>query len=108
MGHSKPVNGFRFEPELFGYRDQALSELSKVGYEWLAHFTAIDLLHDIYGLEVCGITKESDAFEIQSILFDTFSNWKHGRIDYKDGEHHGWKVIIHRDDEEDSGGRAEA
>lgn len=103
------MNDFRFDPELFSYREQALNALNDLGYEWFTHFTAIDLLHDVYGLEVCGITEKTDALKIKSILRRTLTGWRYSWIGYNDGERdRGWKVVIHRDAEDKSGSYSEA
>jgi hypothetical protein len=90
---------FKFEPALFGHRADAQEALSRSGYDWFAQFSTIDLLHDVFGIEVCGIAKESDAVKIAEVLRRTFPSWKycghflpvHKQVDI------GWKAVIHRD-----------
>ena len=44
-----------FHPELFEHKARALEHLEDAGFIWLSDFTTIDLLHQDYGIEVCGI-----------------------------------------------------
>ena len=88
---------FSFHPELFDDRTTALEALTAKGYDWFVHYSAIDLLHDRYGLEVCGIPEEQDAANILEVLKSTFSEWCHTRVSYQDGSRdRGWKVEIFR------------
>jgi hypothetical protein len=90
---------FRFEPDLFEHRSAALCALSEAGYDWLAHFRAVDLRHDVYGLEVCGIAERDDARRIERLLRREFPTWRFSRLTLKDwGDRDlGWRVLIHRD-----------
>ncbi len=57
----------------------------------------MDLLHDLYGLEVCGIPKEADAVTILKILQKLFPDWRHSDVHYHDhARDRGWKVLIFR------------
>ncbi|MCA9072419.1 MAG: hypothetical protein KDA84_26020 [Planctomycetaceae bacterium] len=69
---------FRFSPELFEVRDTVIEELSDWGFEWLSHYSSVDPLHDVYGIEVCGIHKEEDASRILRLLICLFPDWKPG------------------------------
>jgi hypothetical protein len=69
---------FRFSPELFEFRNEVLASLSEAGYEWLSHFSSVDPLHDLYGIEVCGIHEQSDAREILVLLMQMFPTWHPG------------------------------
>ena len=92
---------FRFEPKLFEHRNTVMEKLSSEGIQWFSQFGTVDLDHEIYGLEVCGIHERSDAKRIGSILRKLFPDWLHFRIWYEDhnlGEL-GWKVLISRDPE---------
>ncbi len=98
------MKAFRFEPELFVYRPDVVNALGEAGFEWLVDFTAVDVLHDLFGLEVCGIAKEADAQRIEKLLRQMFPAWKFWYHVYYDGEREpGWKVVIHRDPEDDPG-----
>ena len=72
------MNPLRFSPELFEYRNDVLAALSDAGFEWLSHFSSVDPLHDVYGIEVCGIHEEDDAVEILKLLMRMFPNWHPG------------------------------
>ena len=98
------MNGFRFEPGLFNHRAEAIAALAEAGYEWLTDFSTVDLLHDEFGLEVCGIAKKEDALSISRILQRTFPGWRLTHLDYKDGgRDRGWRAAIHRDPDEETG-----
>ncbi len=92
---------FAFESVLFDHRAEATDALSRAGYQWLAHFSTIDLMHDVFGIEVCGIAEENDARCIECVLRRTFPSWKHYYIWLPTPEHGhldiGWIAVIHRD-----------
>ncbi len=93
---------FAFHPELFELRNQVLEQLAASGFAWLSDFSSVDLLHDVHGLEVCGIRHESDAKAIRQLLCKLFPCWQYTRTCYKDAttREPGWKVAIMRDPEE--------
>jgi hypothetical protein len=93
---------FEFHAELFEFRNAVLEALAENGFAWLSHFGSIDLLHDLYGLEVCAIHEEADAREIERILRDLFPEWRYQRTYYEDHNVRelGWKVIVSREAEE--------
>ena len=95
------MKAFAFYPELFELRTSALDALADGGFAWLADFGSVDLLHDVYGLEVCGITDEDSARAIEVVLRALFPAWPYVRCYLKDfgGRDPGWKVIIARDPE---------
>lgn len=90
---------FAFYPELFIYRAAVLKALSEQGFEWFSHYGAIDLIHDLYGLEVCAIHHEEDARQIERALRKMFPDWHYCARYYEDMNHLeiGWKVKITRD-----------
>jgi hypothetical protein len=93
---------FEFHAELFDFRNVALEALADGGFAWLSDFGSVDLLQDLYGLEVCAIREEADARAIERLLGELFPAWRHRRAFYEDhnrGEI-GWKVIISRDAED--------
>ena len=69
---------FRFAPELFEVRTDVIAELSERGFDWLSHYSAVDPIHDTYGIEVCGIHDRDDAVAIQELLIDLFPGWRSG------------------------------
>jgi hypothetical protein len=91
---------FEFRAELFDHRNAALEALAEHGYQWLSDFGSVDMLHDLFGLEVCGIRAEADARAIRRLLEGLFPGWRHRRLFHKDyGREAGWKVVITRDPE---------
>ena len=69
------MGAFRFAPELFQYRNDVMAELHERGFDWLSHYSAIDPMHDVYGIEVCGIPDEDDAVSILEILIEMYPDW---------------------------------
>jgi hypothetical protein len=93
---------FAFHPELFEFRNRVLEKLAEHGYEWLSAFGSVDLAHDIYGMEVCGIREQSAALAIQKLLRRMFPFWRHTRIYLKEPwtREPGWVVVISRQRED--------
>jgi hypothetical protein len=93
---------FSFHAELFELRNIVLELLADHGFAWLSDFGSVDLLHDIYGIEVCGIREESDARTIETLLRRKFASWRHSRRYQKESRTRepGWKVVISRDPED--------
>jgi len=48
------------------------------GFNWLSHYSSVDPIHDVYGIEVCGILQRDDAVEIQKLLMVMFPAWMPG------------------------------
>ena len=71
---------FAFHPELFELRNEVLEALGSHGFAWLSEFASIDLLHDVYGLEVCGIRAEDDARSIEILRNCRRAMAKKGRV----------------------------
>jgi hypothetical protein len=89
---------FEFHPELFELRTQVIELLAEHDLVWLSDYGAVDLQHDLFGLEVTGIQSEQVAFAIQRILAQEFPKWPYRRTFFEDlnvGEL-GWKVMISR------------
>jgi len=92
------MDAFRPSPELFELRSDVIATLDREGFQWLSHYSSVDCLHDVYGIEVCGIRAEEDAVAIRKVLMTMFPGWAAGQIYYKDyGREPGWKAEIHRD-----------
>jgi hypothetical protein len=72
------MDAFRFSPELFEHRTQVIAALSDAGFDWLSHYSSVDPLHDVYGIEICGIHEIDDAVAIQQLLSRLFPTWKPG------------------------------
>ena len=91
------MSRFAFHPELFEHRTLALEALDRHGYCWLEDFSAVDLLHEEFGLEVCGLAEEADAEIVLLVLQETFPNWSHADLRYSDRSRElGWKVVIYK------------
>jgi hypothetical protein len=92
------MDPFRFSPELLEVRNTVSEALSERGFEWLTDYAAIDVMHDVYGIEVLGIRQEDDADAILDVLRDLFPSWEICRTYYKDkGRDPGFWVTIQRD-----------
>lgn len=92
------MDAFRFAPELFEVRTDVIAMLADAGFDWLSHYSSVDPLHDLYGIEVCGIHELDDAKEIRNRLMTMFPDWTPGCLCYKDyGREPGWKARVHRD-----------
>ena len=89
---------FRFAPELFQYRDDVIAELRERGFDWLSHYSAVDPMHDVFGIEVCGIYHEDVAVSILQILIEMYPEWMPQGLWYKDyGREQGWIATVQRD-----------
>lgn len=94
------MDSFRFSPELFETRTEVIAMLADNGIEWLSDYSSVDPLHDVYGIEVCGVMREEVASRIRKLLRRMFPGWRHGHSFFKDyGREPGYKISIHRDDE---------
>jgi hypothetical protein len=89
---------FDFHGELFEVRSTVIDALADHGYVWLSHYGAVDLQHDIYGMEVTAIHQENDARGIEEVLRHLLPEWRHVRTYYEDHNTReiGWKVMISR------------
>jgi hypothetical protein len=95
---------FQFHPDLFECRTQLMEKLASHGYQWMSHYSAVDLRHAEYGLEVCGIPKQEDALAIRKILRQMFPQWRNTEMHYRDeARERGWKIIIQKNSEGASG-----
>lgn len=86
---------FEFYPELFEHRSRASELLETAGYTWFSDYTSIDLLHEEYGLEICGVQNECDVKPIVDALQQGFPHWHHQKVSLHDyGRDPGWAVSI--------------
>ena len=72
------MDAFRFAPELFQVRTNVMERLTEEGFDWLSHYSAVDPIHDEYGIEVCGILQRDDAVAILELLMSMFPAWMPG------------------------------
>jgi hypothetical protein len=88
---------FSFHSDLFGHRAKAMEVLAENGFDWLSHYSAVDLLHAEYGLEVAGIREEEDGKAMLKILQATFPEWRQVRFYYSEYvRDRGWKIEIYK------------
>jgi hypothetical protein len=90
---------FRFSADLFEHRNDALAALAEGGFAWMSDFAAVDVLHDLHGIEVTGIDDEPTARRILALLRRRFAGWSHARVSRKDwsARDRGWRARVHRD-----------
>jgi hypothetical protein len=94
------MDAFRFSPELFEVRNDVARQLGEHGFEWLTHYSTVDVMHNVHGIEVCGIREEDDARDMLDILKQMFPSWDTCRTYYKDrGCDPGFWITIQRDPE---------
>ena len=93
------MKAFRFEPALFGHRDHVLQALSRGGYQWFSDFKTIGVLHETYGIEVCGISSEAKARQMLAVLSRTFPTWRFAFVENNEFEDstQSWMACLHRD-----------
>ena len=68
----------RFSPELFEDRNRVLKALDEAGFTWLVDFSSVELLHDVYGIEVRGICDKSNANSMQELIEHLYPDWRPG------------------------------
>ena len=93
------MKAFRFEPALFEHRDAALQALSRGGYQWFVDFESIDVVHETYGIEICGIASEAKARQMLAIISRLFPAWRFAFLDNDEFEEsdQNWMVCLQRD-----------
>ncbi len=72
------MDTFRFYPELFETRSHVLIELEDNGYRPCEHFAAVDLRHDLRGIEITGIPSLGTAISIRELLYQSHRDWQFG------------------------------
>jgi hypothetical protein len=93
------MDAFRFCPELFEVRTDVLESLGAADFQWLTHYSSVDPLHDVFGIEVCGIREEDDARTILALLQQMFPAWRAGCLCFKDyGREPGYKARVFREE----------
>ena len=55
-----------------------MQSLSSKGFEWLSHYSSVDIIHEEHGLEVCGIHDQEDAEFIRALLHRLYPSWHRG------------------------------
>ena len=88
--------GLEFRPELFECRSRAIEVLEAAGIVWLSDYSSVDLLHEEYGLEVCGIAQESSVDRVAEAMRTGFPHWHYRGLCHKEGGRDpGWRFGIH-------------
>ena len=94
-----PDTGLRFAPELFECHSEAQTALANEEILWLSHYSSVDPLHDLCGLEVRGIKDEETADRIAAALRRRFPTWPYCSAALSGcwgGKEPGWVAYIHR------------
>jgi hypothetical protein len=100
------AQGFQFHPELFECKGRASEILDRAGFAWLSDYSSIDLLHDEFGLEVCGIHEERNVEPIAQAMRSGFPHWHYSHICYNEcGREPGWKFALYMFPRSCGGGR---
>jgi murein DD-endopeptidase MepM/ murein hydrolase activator NlpD len=89
---------FVFSPELLAIRDELVGNLSAAGFEICSDYSSVDVLHDVHGLEVCGIRTPDQAIQITRQLLRLFPGWTPGWLHPPEtSSQQGWIATIQRD-----------
>lgn len=86
---------FAFHPELFEVRARAMERLEAADVLWFRDFSSVDLGHDQYSIEICGVGDEQTARKIEGVLLTAFSGCS-VNVWLKDyGADEGWRVDVY-------------
>lgn len=89
---------FAFSPELLALSQNLKTDLSAAGHEEGIDFSSVDPLHDVHGLEVCGIPNSETALEVTRLLLRLFPGWNAGWLHAPDStSEQGWVATTQRD-----------
>jgi murein DD-endopeptidase MepM/ murein hydrolase activator NlpD len=91
-------NTFAFFLGLLQLSTLLVAELSTAGYERAIDYYSIDAMHDVHGLEVCGIHDPHTALNIIRFLLRRFPGWNAGWLHAPDSAStQEWVARIQRD-----------
>jgi len=62
------LDGFAWHPELFEHRARMLEALDAAGLLLSVDFESVDILHEEFGIEVCGMPQEPTAFQVLRLM----------------------------------------
>jgi murein DD-endopeptidase MepM/ murein hydrolase activator NlpD len=101
--HSKDAerDAFAFFPELLNLSTELVSDHSTAGFEQSPDYCSIDAMHDVYGLEVCGIHDPQIALNVIRFLLLRFPGWNAGWLHPPDdASTQEWvaRIQLHRDE----------
>ena len=75
-----------------------MSGLEADGFEFMVDYASVEVLHDVHGLEVCGIRNAEDAMTITRLLMRIFPGWTPGWLHHPDAaSEQSWIASIQRD-----------
>lgn len=95
---SRGRDPFAFSPELLSCKTELAGHLSEAGYDSGADYSSIDVLHDVHGLEVCGIHNPELALEITRLLLRLFPGWNAGWLHPPgSSSNQAWVATVQRD-----------
>src|SRR5262249_22036602 len=87
-----------YHPELLNLSQGLVSELSEAGYELLCDYSSVEAMHDVHGLEVCGVRSSEDALDIVRLLLRCFPGWNAAWFGVPDSSAaHAWVARAQRD-----------
>ena len=89
---------FAFSPKLLSLTQDLKGDLASAGYEEGADYSSVDAMHDVHGLEVCGIRNSETALEVTRLLLRLFPGWNAGWLhapEYSSAQD--WVATIQRD-----------
>ena len=85
-----------FHPELFECKSRASAILDTVGFTWLSDYSSIDILHEEFGLEVCGVREESNLETMAHAMRAEFPHWHYSQVYHKPaGRDSGWTLAVY-------------
>lgn len=91
-------NPFAFSAELLALAQELKGGLSDAGFEVGTDYSSIDALHDVHGLEVCGIRDSATTLEVTRVLLRAFPSWNAGWIHPPEhSSQQNWLATIQRD-----------
>jgi hypothetical protein len=91
-------DAFAFFPDLLELSRSLVPELSNAGYEMMSDYSSVDAMHDVYGIEVCGINDPDVALQITRLLLAKFPGWNAGWLHRPDSSSsQGWVARVQRD-----------
>jgi hypothetical protein len=86
---------FQFYPELLEQCGRASELLEEAGFGWLRDYSSIDVLHEEYGVEICGVKTEARAMRMAAALQRGFPHWHHQNIcRHEPGRDSGWAAAL--------------
>jgi murein DD-endopeptidase MepM/ murein hydrolase activator NlpD len=96
----KDRDAFAFSAELLTLAENLAMDLASAGYDRMSEYSSIDPMHDVHGLEVCGIRSPEVAMDITRFLLRRFPGWNAGWLHApEDSSTQQWVASVRRDRE---------